>query len=291
VIGAFAFALQAAGADLPPAAPSVFSQEWGRAAGAEFWSCRIKHAFALPGRGGGAALMGTREGKRVSVKPWPGAVRENVDAAIEVEADGRTSGLAVSWVQSGGLGWPYVWREDLGPIGMTARFERRGIGPAQPSFDPAALLLELSVHSAKKLKGPLLFHLWREGQKAWLLGLGGEARIPPWRHSAAVNVRWADVALYAQGQRELSYEFIQPMPFPYDRVPDPLAAGNLDIAVMPRVLEAFRAAEAELLSVAADKEKRCEKQVEPEMSPEATIGVSATRMPAIPPRTGGADRP
>jgi hypothetical protein len=261
-------------ASAPATAKGHLDQASAREPGSAFHQCSAKREFTLPGRGGGPALSAIRNGKAVTVEPGSG--KESIWGSIQVDPDGRTRALHLAWVQ-GGFAWPYMWRQDLGPIEMTVIFDRAAPGPAAASFDPAQLQVQISVYSARKLKRSLVFRLWRDDQPDGTLGLGGQAAIPLWLYSAQVKLSWADLSAFAKAAHELNYDVAEPVHVGSLEGPRRLSSGKLDLSIMPAVIDAFRSAEGDLLALAAHKEQLCTPQVEPEPGPGASI--SATGKP------------
>ena len=233
-----------------------------RSTGDVVYRCSLKQAFSLPGFGGGTAVWAQRGKPNVPFKP--GDAVERIDASVEVdEKDGALSNLSISWVQSGLLGFPYVWRADLHPVYLIASFHRAEILPAgRPGFDPAGLIIKIDVVSATKLGRRLDFRLWKDGQDKLSLMLGGPAHVPVRRKSAEARVAWPELAAYARGHRWLHYGLFRSTS-PYL----PITEGRVDLSIMPALLEQFRKAEQALMANVAAR-RDCTRQVVPEPNPD-----------------------
>jgi hypothetical protein len=238
----------------------------GRATGDVYYGCHLKQAFSLPGFGGGTAIWAQPGKPNVPVKP--GDTFERIDASVEVdEKDGARSNLSISWVQSGRMGWPYVWRADLHPIYLIASFQRPEMLPAGgPAFDPAGLIIKLDVVSDKKLSRVLDFRLWREGQDRESLTLGGPADVARRRKSAEVSIAWPELAAYAKAERWLHYQLYRSVPEPDYVRRDVVSEGRVDLSIMPALVETFRRAEQALMANVAAR-RDCTREIVPEPDP------------------------
>ncbi len=238
----------------------------GRSTGDVFYRCALNQRFSLPGFGGGAAVW-ARPGKPdVPVKP--GDAVERIDASVEVdEKDGRLSNLTISWVQSGLLGWPYVWRADIHPIYLIAHFDGPEVLPVgAPAFDPARLKIRFDVRSARKLNRALYFQLWRDDQDKGSLTLGAPALVAARRKSAEVSIAWPDLAAYARGHRWLHYQLYRSEPARDYVRRIVISEGKVDLTIMPALLDEFRRAEQALMANVAAR-KDCTREVVPEPDP------------------------
>lgn len=242
----------------------------GRAPGDRFHHCSIIRKFSLPGFAGPPVWARPRQ---PNAPAKPGEAIEQIDASLEVdEKDGVISNLSISWVQSGGMGWPYVWRADLHPIYLTASFRQAEAGPAGtgPAFDHRALKIRMSVLSARKLRHALAFRLWRDGQAWDSLSLGGPAHLPAWGKSAEVSIEWSELAAYAGDHRWLHYELYRPRPEGRTLVRQTVSKGRVDLSIIPAVLEEFLKAE-EALRANVPTRRGCEAEVELEQPEGAEI--------------------
>lgn len=256
-----------AAAALALSTPAMASE---RAPGDIYYRCALKQRFSLPGFVGGAPIWARPDGRKTPVKP--GEAIEQIDASLEVDdKDGALSDLSISWVQSGRLGWPYIWRADLHPVYLIASFNLLEPLPADtPAFDPARLKIEIEVVSERKLKPGLNFRLWRDRRDKEWLSLGGPAHVPAWRKSAEVSIAWPDLAAYAQGDRWLHYELSQPDPVDGYAFRRTVSQGRVDLSIIPALVEEFRKAEQVLRANAAAR-NGCERQVQPEPSERESI--------------------
>jgi hypothetical protein len=246
-------------------APAVAA---GRVPGDIYDRCSVKWPFSLPGFGGGKPAWQERK----DASPRSQDVPERIDASVEVdEKDGLLSDMSISWVQNGLMGWPYVWRADLHPIYLIASFRQPdNLSGDSPAFDPAGLKIQLEVLSGRKLHNPLALRFWREGQDRQSLTLGGPADVPAWGKSAEVTVPWPELADYANGQPWLHYELYRPRLAGGYAPKATISEGRVDLSIVPALIEEFRKAEQALRSSVAAR-RDCERNVEPEPSPDADI--------------------
>jgi hypothetical protein len=241
-----------------------------RAAGDIFFRCHIRHSFSLPGFLGGTPIW-ARPG-RPNAPAGPRDSIEQIDASAEMdEKDGALSNLSISWVQSGRLGWPYVWRADIHPVYLIASFLEEDVAAASgPAFDPAKLRIKITHVSDTKLNRDLDFRLWRDGQDRTSLMLGGPADVALQRKSADVSIAWPELAAYAKGDRWLHYGLYRSRPAGSHVRRWTVHEGRVDLSIMPALLEQFRKAEQALRTSIAER-RDCVRNVEPELSDEATI--------------------
>ena len=241
-----------------------------RAPGDIFFRCHIRQSFSLPGFLGGTPVW-ARPG-RPNAPAGPRDAIEQIDASVEVnEKDGALSNLSISWVQSGRLGWPYVWRADIYPVYLIASFLEEEVPAASgQALDPGKLKIKISVVSDSKLHRDLTFRLWRDGQDMTSLTLGGPADVAVQRKSADVSIAWPELADYARGQSWLHYGLYRSKPARDFVRRWAIHQGRIDLSIMPALLEQFRKAEGALMANVAAR-RDCMRNVEPELPDEATI--------------------
>jgi hypothetical protein len=243
------------------------TQAAAREPGTVFHRCSVQHRFTLPGAFGGPVRVASGPSGHVRTVEQADSA-ELINASIDVEQQGTMSGLSIAWAQNGFFGSPETGRRaDLHPVFMQARFGGAIFWAPQEwaRFDPAAMEIEITVASQRPIRHPLLFRLYRPEARLGLLTLGGPAELRyAGRMSASVRVLWRDLAAFADGRDRLTAELSNASGVPITR-------GTLDLAVLPRLIEHFRAAEAEVRALAPEAATRCERQVEPEVPDDATI--------------------
>ena len=238
-----------------------------REPGTVFHRCNVQHRFTLPGAFGGPVRVASGPSGHVRTIEQADSP-ELINASIDVEPQGTTSGLSMAWVQNGFFESPETGRRaDLHPVFMQARFGGAIFWAPQEwaRFDPGAMEVEITIVSQRPIRHPLLFRLYRPEARLGLLTLGGPAELRyAGRRSASVRVLWRDLAAFADGRDRLTAELSEVSGVAVTR-------GTLDLAILPRLIEHFRAAEAEARARAPEAATRCERQVEPEVPDDATI--------------------
>ncbi|HEX8526665.1 hypothetical protein [Allosphingosinicella sp.] len=233
-----------------------------RQVGEAFLRCGASHSFPLLTGPGPAPMLATRRNGRVEVAPWPADRGESILGSIEVNGDGTLGNMELRWTQQRG-GWPESWRTDVHPLYLGASYQQPQPRPGGGNFDPAGLEMVIEVVSARQLRYPLLFRISRGFGWDTGLGLAAEPEIDYYRkRSAQVRARWSDIEAFADGEPFLGYRLIRPGPAPgAGRI---FASGAFSLAIMPRLFEEFRTAEARLLEAAARAPQGCDPQIEPE---------------------------
>lgn len=257
-------ALLAAGTLLIPAAAGAHHRQPGD----RYLRCDASHGFPLLTVSGPPAQLATRRGGRLAFEPWPETRGEAITGSIEVDADGSLAHMEMRWDQQRG-GWPESWRTDVHPLYLEALFMQPEPRPGGGNFDPAALEMRLIVVSEERLREPLLFRLWRDGEShnTILLSLAAGVEVDYYRRrTATVAAHWRDIAHLSEGEPFLVWRLGRSA----SPVSPVLASGALNLSFIPRLFDEFRAAEARLLEAAAKAPQDCEPQVEPEHDPVIT---------------------
>lgn len=255
-------------------ASAVLAGAGGAAArepGTVFYRCDVPHRFTLPGANGGPVIFNRgRPGRITSVRS--AETTEHINASLEVEESGATSGLSLAWIQSGTFAFPEGgWRADLHPVYMQASAGRARIGNPDDAirFDPATMEIEVIVVTDRRLRRPTDIRLSRPGERPGLMGLGAAADVPYYnnRRRAGARVLWRDLAAFAAGGTRLNVTLSEARGNALAIRPT-LAQGTLDLGIMDRLIEHMRAAEAEVRALVPEAPARCERNIEPEPGPD-----------------------